>query len=265
MQEVALQSPHSELKLSTQLIGRRVLVYDSLPSAMTAAAALAHDPIHNGTAILAGMQTAGRGQYGRSWLAAAGSSVLLAVVFFPPRQVRKSALLTAWATVSVADTVLNLTQLRPRIKWPNDVLLQAKKIAGILIESRSGENASAVVGIGLNVAQSPEQLAVAGLPEATSLSACTGRQFEVLDVARALLEELDQQYASALSGNFALLELAWAERVGLIGLEVIATTTDGEEHRGRLLTQSSDRLELIRSNGSIERIAPESVRGLRAV
>lgn len=260
-----MQSPDSELTLSTQLIGRRVLIYDSLPSAMTAAAELAHDPIYDGTAILAGLQTAGRGQYGRTWLAPARSSVLLAVLLFPRGQVRQSALLTAWATVSVADTALNLTQLQPRIKWPNDVMLQAKKIAGILIESRSGANASAVVGIGLNVAQTHEQLEAAGLPEATSLSACTGRRFVVLDVARTLLEELDRQYTSVLDGNFALLERSWVERVGLIGVEVIATTTDGQEHRGRLLTQSYDRLELIRSNGSLARIAPESIRSLGAV
>ena len=87
-----------------------------------------------GLALLANEQLAGRGQFGRSWQAPAGSSVLVSVVLFPPQPLCRPALLTAWAAVSVCNLIEEITGLKARIKWPNDVLVHGKKVCGILIE-----------------------------------------------------------------------------------------------------------------------------------
>src|SRR5206468_7692987 len=87
--------------------------------------------------VLAREQTAGRGQHGRAWQAPAGSSVLLSVLLCPPPALRRPALLTAWAAVSVCETILQLTGLQAKIKWPNDVLIRGRKVCGILIESKA--------------------------------------------------------------------------------------------------------------------------------
>src|SRR5260370_6076431 len=102
----------------------RILVFDSVESTNTIALGLADDPANHGTVILAREQTAGRGQYGRSWLAPADSSVLMSVLLFPPPALRRPVLLTAWAAVSVCDLCRQLTGLPVRIKWPNDVMIQ---------------------------------------------------------------------------------------------------------------------------------------------
>jgi BirA family biotin operon repressor/biotin-[acetyl-CoA-carboxylase] ligase len=255
---VQISTPTAEWSLPTRHIGRRVLYYDQLPSTLTVAAGLACEP---GTAVLAGEQTAGRGQYGRSWHSPPGSGVLLAVVLAPPPEARRPAVLTAWAAVAVTECVRRLTGMQARIKWPNDVLIRGKKVCGILIESTAGRRPTAVAGIGLNVTQSADEFAAAGLPDATSLAASAGQGFDTADVARALLEELDRAYAM-LEGELARLEGTWARRIGLVGRLVVAETADGAAHRGQLRNMTFDGLELEQADGAIARLAPEAVRQL---
>ena len=103
------------------------------------------------------------------WQCRPGDGVLLSVLLFPPPALRRPAVLTAWAAVAVCETVRRLTGLPARIKWPNDVLLRGRKVCGILIEQGRG----AVVGVGLNVRQTADDFAAAGLPSAASLSQFT--------------------------------------------------------------------------------------------
>src|SRR5438046_7649419 len=138
--------PIERWQLDTCRLGRQVLIFDEVDSTNSRAAALAADPANDGLVILAWAQSAGRGQHGRSWQCPAGDGVLLSVLLFPPPPLRRPALLTAWAAVSVCETVREAAGLQARIKWPNDVLVQGRKVCGILIEQGRGT----VAGIGLN-------------------------------------------------------------------------------------------------------------------
>ncbi len=238
-------------------VGRIVHVYDAVPSTNDLAAVLLP-----GSAVLAAVQTAGRGQRGSTWLAEPGSSVLLSVVLAPPPTLRRPAVLTAWAAVSVAEVVRRTTGRQARIKWPNDVLIRGHKVCGILIETavRGGEPTS-VVGIGLNLNQSPADFAAAGLPRATSLACVAGRAFDAADVARALLAELDAQYAAVVDGELAALESVWVWRVGLLGHDATIETVDGATHHGRLVEMAFDGVT-VESGGRRTAFAPEAVRHL---
>jgi BirA family biotin operon repressor/biotin-[acetyl-CoA-carboxylase] ligase len=254
--------PTAEWSLPTRHVGRRVLYYDQVPSTMTVAAALACEP---GTAVLAGEQTAGRGQYGRSWFCPPGAGVLLAVALSPPPVARRPAVLTAWAAVGVAESVQRLTGIPARIKWPNDVLIRDKKVCGILIESAAaGHPPTAIAGIGLNVTQSAEDFAAAGLPDGTSLAASTGQTFDTADVARVLLEELDRTYALLVDGLLTL-EAKWVERIGLLGKLVMVVTADGSRYRAHLEKLTFNELEMELSGNAVARPTPEAVRELTAV
>src|SRR5262249_45838430 len=194
------------------------------------AAELANDPANAGTAVLAGEQTAGRGQFGRSWHSPPGLGVWLSVLLAPPPYLRRPVLLTAWAAVAVADTAREITGRTTRIKWPNDVLLTGRKVCGILIEQTQGT----VVGIGLNVNQTADQFADAGLPDATSLAAASGQTYDRDVVAGRLLDHLDAGYDVLLHGDVGLLEAVWREQLDLIGDWVSIELADGTRHRGRL-------------------------------
>src|SRR6202011_2270051 len=125
---------NEEWSLPTRHVGRRVLFYDLIDSTSTRAHELANDPANDGLAVLAAEQSAGRGQYGRTWVAPKGSSVHLSVLLFPPPRLLRPAVLTAWAAVSVCEMIRRLCGLQAKIKWPNDVLLRGRKVCGILIE-----------------------------------------------------------------------------------------------------------------------------------
>jgi BirA family biotin operon repressor/biotin-[acetyl-CoA-carboxylase] ligase len=254
-----------EWQLDHRRLGRRVLVYDSLDSTNTHAAALAADPANDGVAVLARQQTAGRGQHGRSWSAPAGSSVLLSVLLWPPPALHRAAFLTAWAAVAVCETILHLTGLQARIKWPNDVLIRGKKVCGILTEARSGTASappSVIVGIGLNVNQSAEVFAAAGLPDAGSLAMFANRELVCDDVARRLLTHLDEEYDGLCQGDLGTLAACWKWRLGLLGKQVEAELHDRIE-RGRLVELDWSGVHLEQPDGVKVVLAPEVVRHLR--
>lgn len=251
--------PPDEWRLNTRRIGRRVLVLDEVDSTNTVAAQMADDPANDGVAILASQQTAGRGQHGRRWQCQPGDGVLLSVLLFPPPALRRPAVLTAWAAVSVCETVRRLTGQQARIKWPNDVLVRGFKVCGILIE----QGRAAVVGVGLNVRQTPEYFAAAGLPHAASLSQFTDDDLSARTAAEVLLRQMDEEYARLLDGDLATLEACWKGHIGLLGREVIATRYDGPAHRGRLLGLGFSGIELERPGRPLL-LPPETVRHLEA-
>lgn len=256
--------PTDEWRLDTRHIGRRALVFDRLDSTSNHAAALANDATNDGLVILAKEQTAGRGQHGRSWTCPPEAGVLMSVLLLPPAHLRRPALLTAWAAVSVCETVLELANVQARIKWPNDVLIRGQKVCGILIESRplAGAELCVVAGIGLNVSQTPEMLAGTGLAEATSLAASAGHGLDWGETARVLIRHLDEEYGRLCAGDVATLESSWKWRVGLLGKQVAAECAE-QTHVGRLLDMGWDGLELELDGKQRLRLTPERVRQLR--
>ncbi len=191
-------------------LGRRVLFFPTLESTNTHALFLANDPGNDGLVVLAGEQTAGRGQQGRTWSAPAGSSVLLSVLLFPPPALRQPALLTAWAAVSVCRLIRQVIGREATIKWPNDVLIQGRKVCGILIEQRSTglDQLAAVTGIGLNVSQPASWFPGSGLTEGTSLAVFARQPPDCRQVFQKLMRCLDEEYQRLLQGDLATLEAA---------------------------------------------------------
>jgi BirA family transcriptional regulator, biotin operon repressor / biotin---[acetyl-CoA-carboxylase] ligase len=255
---------YQQWHLPTKHLGQRVRVYDRLDSTNSLALSLATDPSLDGLAILTREQTAGRGQYGRVWHAPPGSSVLMTVLLFPPPELQRPAMLTAWAAVAVCDTVADLTNLDATIKWPNDVLVAGKKICGILIEQRTTGDAqhplASAIGIGLNVKQSAAMFAAADLPLAASMASLSNRCFSSDEVAVALLQRLDDRYGELLDGNAQPLETAWKKRLNLMGRKVQASSAS-QTHRGLLSDLSFDGIQ-IEIDGRVTRLMLETIRQL---
>lgn len=248
-------------------IGRRVLVYDEVESTNTLAAgfALGAADVH-GLALVADHQRAGRGQYGRVWTSRPRSSLLMSVILRPPPELLRPVILTAWAAVGVAEAVRALSGAQARLKWPNDLLIQGKKVCGILIEQTStAAGITTVAGIGLNLNQTTDEFAAANLPDATSLGASSGKAIESRDAAAVVLQQLDFEYTRVLAGERVALEADWKWRIGLLGRSVVVELVGGDTATGRLLDMSFDGLELADDGGFVRVVAPESVAHLRAV
>ena len=238
----------------------RIQSFDTVASTNAIALDLANDPANHGVVVLARQQTAGRGQYGRSWLAPPDSSVLMSILLFPPPALRRPAMLTAWVAVSVCELCRQLTGLPARIKWPNDVLIQDRKVCGILIEQRASgaDRIAAVAGIGLNVTQSAAVFEETGLTEAASLAVFSDESFDCRQVAGELLVRLEEEYQRLELGDFAALEHRWKKYLGLIGLQVSAECVK-ETIEGKLLDVSFSGLDL-EVRGERIRLQPEAVR-----
>jgi len=143
-------------------------------------------------------QTEGRGRLGRSWHAQPGTSVLVSVLLEPPVPSERLPELTPVAGDACAEAIAAVTGLEPTIKHPNDVLVDGRKVAGILAEARNGR---VVLGIGINVNVSADQLPADTEAPAGSLSQAAGREFSRADLLAELLLRLEQRYDEWVSGG----------------------------------------------------------------
>lgn len=165
--------------------------------------------------VVADQQEAGRGRQGRSWLAEPGDALLASIVVRPSLETARWGLLPLLAGVAAADAIERRTSIRIDLKWPNDLLLEGRKLGGILCEADPG--AWAVIGIGINVSSSPE---VEGT--ATSLAAAGALRLDRADLAAALLDAVD---ATLRAPDDAMDR--YLQRSVTIGARVRASTLDG--------------------------------------
>lgn len=176
--------------LSTAVIGCRVRCYRSLRSTMDTARRLAEGGAPEGTVVLAERQTRGRGRFNRQWVSPTGQNLTLSIVLRPPAE--RLHLLNMAASVAIVDAIHAATGLPASVKWPNDVRVNGRKVAGVLMEARAGEGGDgyAILGVGLNVNHDPTP-SLQPPAEATSLASALGRPVDRLAVLRAFLRSLD--------------------------------------------------------------------------
>lgn len=245
-----------EHELGTRRVGRRIVVWSRVSSTNDLAAEAAGSPGADGLVVLAEEQTAGRGRLGRAWTAPPRSCILMSVLFVPdsephlpphhdPDGLEGRGWLTALAAVATAEVVSDLVGRRADIKWPNDVRVDGRKIAGILVERPAvpetdpGSPGSvpdrrarpAVVGIGLNVNVVRDDLPDELRDRATSIRIETGLPADRSEAARALICRLDHWYDAlqepGVGDGAAALNAAWRDRIEGLGRLVRVLTPDG--------------------------------------
>jgi BirA family biotin operon repressor/biotin-[acetyl-CoA-carboxylase] ligase len=236
-----------------QLPGRRIDYYDSIASTMPAAAQLAEQGAPSGTAVVAECQTAGQGRHGRAWLSEPGIGLYVSVIVRLPEAAEHFPALTLAAGLAAREAVGLCTGLDCDIRWPNDLLLDGHKCAGILTQAEQGV---AVVGIGINVnhASFPGELAAI----ATSLRIASGHPHSREQLLVQLLRSLDLRRDALVRDGIPPLLRDFAEASSYVrgrrvrtgdGIEGITAGLDGS---GFLL--------LRRSDGSIARVLAGGVR-----
>ncbi|MGB2813729.1 MAG: biotin--[acetyl-CoA-carboxylase] ligase [Dehalococcoidales bacterium] len=199
--------------LETRFIGQRVLYFPSRSSTMVAARQEARQMAAEGTVVITGEQTAGKGRVKRVWLSPRGS-IALSVVLYP--DVSQLPYLIMIASVAAARSIEMVTGLETQLKWPNDVLVNGRKVCGILIENelKGSRVAWAVIGIGINV-----NIRMEDFPEvaamATSLYDELGKELPRVEIIRHLLVEMEKLYLSL--GKRELIYQEWRDRLVTLG------------------------------------------------
>jgi BirA family transcriptional regulator, biotin operon repressor / biotin---[acetyl-CoA-carboxylase] ligase len=151
-----------------------------------------------GAVAVADAQTEGRGRLGRRWLAPPGTSLLVSILLRPEVDPARLPELSLVAGRACAEAVAEVTGLEPEVKFPNDVLLGGRKVAGILAEASEGR---VVLGVGVNVTQQPGELPPDARTPATSLAIETGGAIDRGELLVALLERLERHYDEWLAGG----------------------------------------------------------------
>jgi BirA family biotin operon repressor/biotin-[acetyl-CoA-carboxylase] ligase len=241
--------------LATRFIGQEVSYYPSLPSTNDLAKRQARQGVKEGTVIVAGEQTAGRGRIKRGWLSPWGS-IALSIILYPPIAYLPSLIMVA--SLAVAKSIERVTNLKAQVKWPNDVLVSGRKVCGILIESdvRGGKVDYAVIGIGVNV-----NLNLADFPDiapfATSLSQELGRDISRLEAIQSLLSQAEKLYLALGEGDSVFRQ--WRERLVTLGKEVQVSSAEAT-YRGIAESVAADGSLLLRQpDGSLLKIVAGDV------
>ena len=216
--------------LTTQEFGRELHYLVQTTSTMDDARRLAEAGAPHGTVVVADEQTAGRGTKGRIWVSPPGQSIHTTLIVRPSIEELKR--LSIISPVATTDAVRATTPLQPRIKWPNDIQMEHRKMGGILIEAdwSEGRPSYALIGIGLNVNFDPAPWATQIDRPATSLMIELGERQQREPVFAALLNAFEQRYRQA---GAAELHDTWVSRLNTLNQEVTVTLASGETVDGR--------------------------------
>jgi BirA family biotin operon repressor/biotin-[acetyl-CoA-carboxylase] ligase len=215
----ALSPSSIKRSLKTSFVGRKILYFSTLASTMDTARQAVQQGAADGTVIIAGEQTAGKGRLKRPWLSPAGS-IALSIVLHP--DIAGLPYLIMIASLAVVRSIEAVTGIKTQIKWPNDILIDGKKVCGILIENELKANkvVYTIVGIGINVDLNTE-----GYPEISAASISL-KSKSVLDlrikIIQCLLSEFETLYLKLPDGKS--IYRAWRSRLVTLGKNVRATS-----------------------------------------
>lgn len=217
-----LSSAQVTAGLDTSRIGGEIICLNQTDSTNTVAFKLAHEGAAEGTVVLADTQSSGKGRLGRVWLSPPGVNLYCSVILRPPISPMSACQLTFLSAVAVARAVEGCTALEPQIKWPNDILIDGKKVAGLLNEMNAEtEKVNFVVlGIGVNLNMRQEQFGTDLRHPATSLLEAGAKEVDRIVFTRRLLTELDRLYGIFLEQGEGPVRAEWLERARIAGRKV---------------------------------------------
>ena len=240
----------------TRVIGRDIRVFESTTSTNDVVEKLARDGVKEGVVVFAEAQTRGRGRLGRKWISPAGKGLWFSVLLRPSLPPQALTQVTVASATALRRAIESQTGLKAEIKWPNDILIGGRKVAGVLTElsAELDQVKYAILGIGVDVNLSPGDFPSELKKLATSLKAEAGRLIPRAELAVAALTELDVDYGRVLAGDFAALADEWEGHCTTIGRE-LSIRTGERVVRGRAEALSEEGALLVRTeHGHLERI-----------
>ena len=206
--------------LKTRVFGNKIYTFDSIDSTNNCARAVAGCGAREGTIIIAEHQTAGKGRLGRQWEANPNENLIFSIVLRPKLGPDALNLLPLYVAVAVSQAIETMTGLPVECKWPNDLLINNRKVAGILIEAstKSNDVEHVVIGIGINVNQ--HRFSGELQTKATSLKLALGREVDRGALFQEILSSLESNYNTISSDGFHSIVPTWLSRSSMINRKI---------------------------------------------
>ena len=240
----------------TKVVGRDIRVFQETTSTNDVIEKLARDGVKEGVVVFAESQTKGRGRLGRKWMSPAKKGLWFSILLRPPLRPVEATQLTVAASTALRRAIASQTGLRPEIKWPNDILIKERKVAGILTELNAELDRIkyVILGMGVDVNLNASDFPPDLRRLATSLKHEAGRAIPRADLAIAILRELDIDYSRIAAGQFAALADEWETHCTTLGHEVVIRA-GSREIRGQAEALGEEGALLVRTeHGHLEPI-----------
>ncbi|GAE25048.1 biotin-protein ligase [Halalkalibacter wakoensis JCM 9140] len=221
-----IHSHEVKVGLTTKRIGHEITYFDETDSTQYTAHKLAQEGAKEGHVVIANEQTKGKGRLGRQWFSRKGTSVSMSLILRPELPPQKTPQLTLLTAVSVVRGLKKATGIDCDIKWPNDILINGKKLVGILTEMQADPDRvnSIIIGIGMNINQHHDDFTPEIRELATSVALVKGKNVDRAKIIAAVLNEFEQLYDLYIERGFDLIRPLWEAHSVSVGTFIYART-----------------------------------------
>jgi len=244
--------------LKTKIIGKQAYYFDSIESTQNQALKMANDPANNGAVIVASKQTGGRGRSGRKWISPKGG-IWISIILKPKFDISITTLFPIASALALAIAIEKTFSVTPELKWPNDLTINGKKIAGMLVDVslESNKIESLVLGVGVNFNVNIKEIekTLRETPNFYGVASLSDHKTDVkpIQLVQAFLIELEKTYNSLNAKQTKKIISEWSKRSSTIGKNVEINTID-EKIKGKAVKIDEDGALVISDNGKTSRI-----------
>ncbi len=244
--------------LQTETIGRKIYYFNTIDSTQNFALNIALKPHENGSIVISEQQTHGRGRQNRKWASPRGG-IWLSVLLKPNFEISQASLFPMLTSLALAMSIEKVLRLRPKLKWPNDLTLDDKKVAGILVDAsiESNQIDYLVIGVGINFKIQPSAITkiVKNSENFYGVTTLVGKKEKAdpILLLQSFLYELEQLYNKLVANNFHEIKSEWEKRSSTIGRNVSISHPSGEI-KGKAVGIDNDGALLISSKGKTQRL-----------
>ena len=228
--------------LNTEFLGKRVYYFDTIDTTQNFAIKIASNGDENGTIIISKKQTGGRGRMKRKWKSPTGG-IWMSIIIHPKFDISYTTLVPVATSLALCIAIEKILKIKPELKWPNDVTLKGKKVAGILVDTSivSNEIENMVLGIGINFKIKPNEIAntMKKTPNFYGVATLTKKNEKALPLIHQFLYELENILQLISSGHIKKITSEWTKRSSTIGRNVSIVTNDGKLN-GKAVKMDSD-------------------------
>jgi len=243
--------------LQTETLGQKIYYFDAIDSTQNFAVKLASRPYENGSLVIAEKQTQGRGRLNRKWISPKGG-IWLSILLKPNFEVTQPSLFPMITSLALAIAMEKVLKFRPKLKWPNDVTLNNKKVAGILVDAAVESNRIdyLVIGVGINFKIHPRVVAklIKNKDNFYGITTLLDEEEKMSPVPllQTFLFELEQLYNKLMTNNLKVIKKEWEKRASTIGKSVTISTPSGQV-KGNAIGIDDDGALLVSKNHKIQR------------
>jgi len=242
--------------LNTKFLGKRVYYFDSTDSTQNFAMEIASNDKENGTVVISKKQTGGRGRMKRKWKSPTGG-IWMSIIIHPKFDVSYTTLVPIATSLALCMAIEKILKIKPELKWPNDVTLKGKKVAGVLVDTSiiSNEIENVVLGIGINFKIKPHELAstIKKTPNFYGVATLVKKNEKALPLVQQFLYELENVFQLINSRRIKKIKSEWTKRSSTIGRNVSIITGEGNIN-GKAVKIDSDGALIISKGKKAEKI-----------